>query len=308
MRNVTSTPQNSNQTRNRVFVGLGALVIVLTYSYLVLFQPADIAEGLGQSSLIAIVGYLVGSLLIAVGTIHRLPTATITLIPVAIAVNIVVGQIATSIGLPLYLDSIGTVLVGVLAGPAAGAVTGALTNIIWGITISPIALPFAVSAVVIGMLAGYAARIGMFRRFYLAPIAGLLTGIVAAIVSAPISAFVFGGATGGGTGALFGAIRAMGAGLLQATTLQGLLSDPLDKAITFTVVVIILAALPGRFRQRFPFVREYQVFGKKTLAVPTPAAGTPVGTPQGSASYGNAPQDGVAANPPSPEAATRNEG
>lgn len=263
MRSVTPTI-DTKRTRNRLLVALGAVVIIATYLYLVLFQPADISEGLGQSSLVAIVGYLVGSLLIAVGTIHRLPTATITLVPVAIAVNIVVGQISSSIGLPLYLDSIGTVLVGVLAGPAAGAVTGALTNVIWGITISPIALPFAVTSVVIGVLAGYAARLGMFRRFYLAPVAGVVTGIVAAIVSAPIAAFVFGGATGGGTAALVGAFRAMGNGLLEATTLQGLLSDPLDKAITFTVVVIILAALPGRFRQRFPFVRQYQVFGKKT--------------------------------------------
>ena len=35
--------------------------------------------------------------------------------------------------LPIYLDSIGTVLVGVLAGPWAGALTGLLSNLIWSI-------------------------------------------------------------------------------------------------------------------------------------------------------------------------------
>ena len=54
--------------------------------------------------------------------------------------------------------------------------------------------------------------------------------------------------------------------LLAATTLQGLLSDPLDKLITFTVVALILAALPGRFLQRFPFVRQYRVFTGKQSA------------------------------------------
>lgn len=259
----------TNKTRNRIFVALGAVVILATYLYLVLFQPTEIAEGgLGLSSLVAIVGYLLGSLLIAVGAIHRLPTTTLALVPVAIVVNIAIGQLAAALGLPIYLDSIGTILVGVLAGPAAGAVTGALTNVIWGMTISPIALPFAVTAVVIGVLAGYAGRLGAFRRFYLAPLAGLVTGIVAAVVSAPIAAFIFGGATGGGTGALVGAFQAMGNGLLQATTLQGLISDPLDKAITFTIVVIILFSLPSRLRNRFPFVRQYRVFGKTGAAQP----------------------------------------
>ncbi|MEZ5202086.1 MAG: hypothetical protein R2742_12615 [Micropruina glycogenica] len=85
-------------------------------------------------------------------------------------------------------------------------------------------------------------------------------------ISAPISAFIFGGATGGGTGALVGMFQAMGQSRLGATTLQGLLSDPLDKLISFTVVYLVLSALPARFKQRFPFVRQYQVFGKAPAA------------------------------------------
>ena len=45
--------------------------------------------------------------------------------PVAIAINIVLGYtVQTVLKLPIYLDSIGTILVGVLAGPLAGALTG----------------------------------------------------------------------------------------------------------------------------------------------------------------------------------------
>ena len=61
-------------------------------------------------------------------------TRVIALIPVAIAINIVIGYIAQNVlKLPIYLDSIGTILVGVLAGPLAGALTGALSNIIWAL-------------------------------------------------------------------------------------------------------------------------------------------------------------------------------
>lgn len=269
----TSTA-DPKRTRNLVLITVGAIIVVATYLYLVVGQPVEMAESsTGPAGLIAMAGYLIGAVLIAAGSIHRLPTSTIAMIPVAIALNIVVGQLVAVIGLPVYLDSIGTVLVSALAGPAAGVVTGILTNVIWGLTLSPIALPFAVVQVVIGVLAGYAARLGMFRRFWLAPIAGAVTGVVAAVISAPISAFIFGGATGGGTGAIVGAFQAMGQSLLAATTLQGLLSDPLDKLITFSVVVAILAALPSRFLQRFPFVREHQVFGKAPVTpTPTPAA------------------------------------
>ena len=267
-----TTTADPNRTRNLILITVGAIIVVATYLYLVVGQPVEMAESsTGPAGLIAMAGYLVGAVLIAAGSIHRLPTSTIAMIPVAIALNIVVGQLVAVLGLPVYLDSIGTVLVSALAGPAAGVVTGILTNVIWGLTLSPIALPFAVVQVVIGVMAGYAARLGMFRRFWLAPLAGAVTGVVAAVISAPISAFIFGGATGGGTGAIVGAFQAMGQSLLAATTLQGLLSDPLDKLITFTVVVAILAALPSRFLQRFPFVREHRVFGKAPV---TPTATT----------------------------------
>lgn len=272
----STTPVNTaepKRLRNTILVAVGAVVILVTYLYLVIGQPTEVAESAtSQASLIAMGGYVIGAILLAAGSIHRLPTATIAMVPVAIALNIVVGQIVAVLGLPVYLDSIGTVLVSALAGPAAGVVTGILTNVIWGLTLSPIALPFAVVQVVIGVMAGYAARYGMFRRFYLAPIAGAVTGVVAAVISAPIAAFIFGGATGGGTGAIVGAFQAMGQSLLGATTLQGLLSDPLDKAITFTVVVVILAALPARFRQRFPFVRQHRVFGKNATPITSRSA------------------------------------
>ncbi len=93
-------------------------------------------------------------------------TLTLTLIPVAIVINIVVGQIVQVVlKLPIYLDSVGTGLVAVLAGPLAGALTGALSDIIWGIIFSnPLTIPFAITAFVIGLVAGVLAQLGWFRR------------------------------------------------------------------------------------------------------------------------------------------------
>src|SRR6266513_6481176 len=94
-------------------------------------------------------------------------TRTLVLMPVAIAINIVLGYTVQQVlKLPIYLDSIGTILVGVLAGPIAGALTGILANLIWqyapgigGGTIGP----FAIVAGVIGLLAGLWGYLGVYR-------------------------------------------------------------------------------------------------------------------------------------------------
>ena len=62
----------------------------------------------------------------------------VVLMPFAIAINIVLGQtVAAALKIPIYLDSIGTILVGVLAGPIAGAATGALGNLLWAYVVPP---------------------------------------------------------------------------------------------------------------------------------------------------------------------------
>src|SRR5262245_29975130 len=96
-----------------------------------------------------------------------LNSTALALIPLAIAINIAVGQIVQTLKLPLYLDSIGTVLVGALLGPWMGLLTGALSNVIWTLTGLPNSGPainFAYVAAVIGLIAGFAGRAGMFQR------------------------------------------------------------------------------------------------------------------------------------------------
>lgn len=180
-------------------------------------------------------------------------TLTWVMIPVAIAINIAIGQLIFALKIPLYLDSIGTVLVGVLAGPWVGALTGLLANLIWGLSgLNVTYAPFAAVAAVIGLLAGLFGEAGWLRTWWKVILAGIITGLVAATISAPISAYVFGGVTGAGTDALVAIFRGIGFGILPASFAQGVSSDPLDKTITYLVVWLIVRALPGRFLDRFP--------------------------------------------------------
>ena len=267
---------------------------------------------------------------------RQFDTRTLVLMPVAMALNIVLGTaVASALKIPIYLDSIGTVLVAALAGPLAGAATGFLTNVIWTYLApppfgSPYAVPFAVVAVVVGLLAGSFARWGWLRprrhtsgrrlavggalsigllvvmvvlalRAWLAAAdgsslapdsdqtaflilgwvavalmvgtavglvlllvrgrdlaaayilaAGVITGVIAAFLAAPIAAGLFGGVTGSGADFVIAAFRQAGADLQQAVLGQSLISDPVDKVITFFVAYLILGAMATRTKARFP--------------------------------------------------------
>jgi hypothetical protein len=267
---------------------------------------------------------------------RQFDTRTVVLMPVAMALNIVLGTVvASALKIPIYLDSIGTILVAALAGPLAGAVTGLLTNLVWTYLApppfgSPFAAPFALVAFVIGLLAGTFARWGWVRprpgasgrpllvggvfaiglvvvmatlallgwralgeETRLVPrsddtaflvlgwvavalvaitivglavllawkrdlaaayvvAAGVITGIVAAFIASPIAASLFGGVTGSGTDFLVAAFRQAGADIQQAVLGQSLISDPIDKVITYFVAYLILAGLSVRTKARFP--------------------------------------------------------
>jgi energy-coupling factor transport system substrate-specific component len=180
-------------------------------------------------------------------------TLTIVMIPVAIAINIAIGQLVVVLGLPVYLDSIGTVLVGALAGPWVGALTGLLSNLIWGMSgLNVTYAPFAAVAAIIGMMAGLFSETGWFKTWWKVVLAGLSTGIVAAAISAPIAYYVWGGVTGApGTDFIVLFFQGIGYDPLQSTFMQGFFSDPVDKIATFLVVWAIILALPKRFLARF---------------------------------------------------------
>jgi hypothetical protein len=125
-------------------------------------------------------------------------TRVIVLIPIAIAINIILGQtVGVALKIPVYMDSIGTILVGVLAGPIAGAITGGLANLIWTYVLPPplqsaYAAPFFIVAVEIGLLAGFFGRLGFFRSRPNTPPAKLaIGGLVVVAVVAVIAIYGF---------------------------------------------------------------------------------------------------------------------
>lgn len=253
----TRTAKNWENFMSRVqkiLLGVAIAIIVATWTTLVLTQPTDSSwESLAdsRSSTLALVGFLVPALLALAAVVPQLPVRTLTLIPVALALNIVLGQVIGTMGLPLplYVDSIGTVLVGALAGSWAGLATGVSSALVWG-TFNPTVVPFAAAYAFVGVSAG------LLRRFFTGEwwklaLWGLVVGFVTALLSAPVASFIFGGTAGTGTGLLVTFYRSLGFEQLTAVFLQSWTSDPLDKLIVFMIVWLVIRWLPQRSRKAF---------------------------------------------------------
>lgn len=233
----------------RVLIGLGGALIAVTWLYLVLVRPTDWdSVGGSTEALITLGGYVGGTVLLLIGVLPNLPARTIAIIPVALILNILLGQVVGAIGLPLYLDAVGTVLLAALAGPSAGLATGALSSVVWAL-FNPLALPFAAGSALTGWLAGMAINRGAFRNIFMAILSGVGIGLVTGAIAAPVAAFVYGGTAGVGTGALVSLFRELGNSLIASVTFQSFISDPLDKALVLVLVFLVVKALPMKTRR-----------------------------------------------------------
>lgn len=230
----------------KTLAGVGALFIAATWLFVVVARPTDWSSvGASSQALITLGGYVTGAVLLLVATVPALPARLVSMIPVALVLNIVVGQIIGSVGIPLYLDSTGTVLVAALAGPWAGIATGVLSSLVWS-AFNPSVLPFAATSAAVGGLAGVAIKHGALKNIATVLLSGAVIGIVVGMLAAPVAAFVYGGTAGVGTGAVVLLLREMGHSLLQSVTLQSFISDPLDKALVMLLVWLVLKSLPKR--------------------------------------------------------------
>ena len=230
----------------KALAGVGALFIAATCVFVVVARPTDWSSvGASSQALITLGGYVTGAVLLLVATVPALPARLVSMIPVALVLNIVVGQIIGSVGIPLYLDSTGTVLVAALAGPWAGIATGVLSSLVWS-AFNPSVLPFAATSAAVGGLAGVAIKHGALKNIATVLLSGAVIGIVVGMLAAPVAAVVYGGTAGVGTGAVGSLLREMGHSLLQSVTLQSFISDPLDKALVMLLVWLVLKSLPKR--------------------------------------------------------------
>ncbi|MGQ9855909.1 MAG: ECF transporter S component [Fervidobacterium sp.] len=172
-------------------------------------------------------------------------TMILVLIPVAVGINYAGKFFAELLKLPLWLDSIGTVLAAMLAGPVVGGISGAINNIIYGLTMGPISFIYALTSIGIGVAAGLLYKAKMFENAFRALISGLIIALVATVISVPINVIFWEGQTGNVWGdALFAFLRSKNVGIWLASFFDELVVDLVDKVLTVYIAFGIFKALP----------------------------------------------------------------
>ncbi|WP_163103452.1 hypothetical protein [Peribacillus alkalitolerans] len=176
---------------------------------------------------------------------------TVFLIPIGIAVNFIGGQIVLLLKLPLYLDSIGTIVVGALCGGIPGAVVGAITNLTISIT-NPTTLAYIWLNILFGLLAGFLAKRGIFKSLWKTIVASIGFAVIGGGLGATITILMFGGLGAGTTGMITGMLMTMGFSVEAGAFMSELFADLLDKIPTLFIVYLILKSIPMRTLVKLP--------------------------------------------------------
>ncbi len=179
-------------------------------------------------------------------------TKSLVLIPIAVGINLIGGTLCSMLKLPLFLDTIGTLVVACLAGPWVAALTGLLTNLFLAIVANPVNFPYAIVSVLVGLTAGYMARAGFFNKRSGIVAVWLAVTLVNAVSAALITSFVFGGATGiNGTSVITAAFVVALQDVLLSVFSSAILENLLDKGISVLIAYTIWRKIPRRLVSQY---------------------------------------------------------
>ena len=178
---------------------------------------------------------------------------TIFLIPIGIAVNVVGGQLALMLKLPVFLDSIGTFVVAALCGIVPGLIVAVGTQLINAITV--------LAFIEISMLFAVESYFFAKWKIYKSPVKSALCGVVVAVIDAclavPTTAFLLGGFAGTGASTIVAALMAAGWGVFPATFVSEIASETMDKVVCMIIIFIVLKAIPDRLKVKLPNARFF---------------------------------------------------
>lgn len=178
-------------------------------------------------------------------------TVAWVLIPIGVAINLSGRFVVTVLGLPVFLDTIGTIVVAFLAGPWVAGLTGILTNVVIGVTLEATSIPFGLSNAAVGIVAGLMAGRGWLTTAPKIAIVAIALTATTIVTATPIATYMFGGVQGSGIDFVTGFLVASGRGLFESVLGSQLIVQPLDKAVAVVVAVRLTRGVPQRYRPRF---------------------------------------------------------
>ena len=168
----------------------------------------------------------------------------LTVIALAVALNIVGSNVALLLKLPIFLDSIGTMLSAIVIGPVAALLTALVGGLVNGALGDIYAIYFAPSGMLMGLIAGLLLHEKkttlpaiLWKNFFV-----VLPG---SALSSLISTILFGGITSAlVTTTIVQVLSATWFSLFQSAFLVQLATDYVDKLVAILLVVVVVKRLP----------------------------------------------------------------
>jgi len=151
-------------------------------------------------------------------------------------------------GLPLFLDSTGSIFAGIILGPVMGALTGITSNLILGIIHNPVNIPFSIVNAIIGFTAGIIAIKYGFTSIKSLAVAVVTISVVTALSGAIVAYFVFGGATGAKLDLNIIAVMNAGYKLFTSSFIVRLPVNFADKGISVLIVFLLIKMLKPEYK------------------------------------------------------------
>lgn len=176
----------------------------------------------------------------------------ICLLGLAVCINLLGGQLALILRLPIYLDSIGTMMIGALCGPIYGMLPNLLSGVILGMTTDIYSLYFAPVGMIVGLMSGLVWRCRSQARWWPAAAALFIT-VPGTVLSSLICAKLFGGITSSGSTVLVQLLARTPLGMTAGVFAVQIVTDYLDRLISLMLVIRLLQILPDHVLRK---VRE----------------------------------------------------
>jgi len=186
----------------------------------------------------------------------QLSASSLALIVIAVAINVIGNQLSSVIKLPIFFDSIGTIISALVAGPWIALLTGLLSNILNSLFSGPIDLAFAPIAMMIGFAAGLLAHAGLFRTLPRVILSGVIITFVLILVAVPIRVYMFGGTSASGADFFIAYLHAVGEGLFMSVSFSVIGANLIDKILSAIIAWLLIRRLPERILQYFPQVAQ----------------------------------------------------
>ena len=168
------------------------------------------------------------------------------LVAICLGLNLAIGLVMTAARLPLYLDSIGTLLATVLGGLWVGILSGLLSSII-GSAFTPTLWAYAGTMVAIAVYTSLVRPLGYLNKLLRTAIWGVGLGVVCAITSAPVTAYLWKGVSLSGTDSITASFMAKGCLPLPSVIFASLSTDPIDKLVASLVALALLKMTPATY-------------------------------------------------------------